>query len=214
MWPHFRHQFIFMFRNRGKKFATTLNQEFFFHAQRSTSFFSPHGWIEFTWNPLSSLERWLAVCGIIFMFLLTELSTFYLKFVLWVPPEHWIHGVRLFFLLLWGAVGLRETFQLLDDPNCEKLGRQSWVLLSVVITEVLICAKFGWKTITIPLPKSIALWWLAFGLGLLAYTFVKFEIFKPTKLAEPEKEQRIIHASPTRQPKQNANAAAANKKNA
>ena len=67
------------------------------------------------------------------MFLMTELSTFYLKFVLWVPPEHWIHAVRLFFLLLIGAVGLRETFQLLDDPECDKLGRQSWVLLGKVL---------------------------------------------------------------------------------
>ena len=47
---------------------------------------SPHGWIEFTWNPLSSLERWLAVLGIVFVFLLTELNTFYLKFVLSFPP--------------------------------------------------------------------------------------------------------------------------------
>ena len=57
------------------------------------------------------------------MFLLTELNTFYLKFVLWVPPEHWFNHVRLFILLLIGAVGLRETFQLLDDPDCDKLGR-------------------------------------------------------------------------------------------
>ena len=89
------------------------------------------------------------------MFLMTELSTFYLKFVLWVPPEHWMNGVRLFFLLLIGAVGLRETFQLMDDPECEKLGRQSWVLLAIVVTELLICVKFGWETITKPLPRSI-----------------------------------------------------------
>merc|ERR1719464_1679575 len=154
--------------------------------------FSPHGWIEFTWNPLSSLERWLAVIGIIFMFLLTELSTFYLKFVLWVPPEHLIHAIRLLFLLLWGAVGLRETFQLLDDPNFDKLGRQSWMLLCIVCTEVLICIKFGWETITKPLPRPIALWWLAFGFGLLAYTLVKFVLFKPTMLKEPEKEPEVL----------------------
>ena len=132
------------------------------------------------------------------MFLLTELSTFYLKFVLWVPPEHWLNGFRLGFLLLWGAVGLRETFQLLDDPEFEKLGRQSWMLLCIVCTEVLVCVKFGWDTITKPLPRPIALWWLAFGVGLVIYTFVKFVIFKPTKLKEPEKEQ-IVHGSPTRE---------------
>ena len=117
--------------------------------------FSPHGWIEFTWNPLSTLERWLAVIGIIFMFLLTELSTFYLKFVLWVSPNHWLNGVRLGFLLLWGAVGLREVFQLLDDPDYNKIGRQSWMLLCIVCTEVLICIKFGWETITKPLPRYV-----------------------------------------------------------
>lgn len=166
--------------------------------KRIVAQFSPHGWIEFTWNPLSSLERWLAVIGIIFMFLLTELSTFYLKFVLWVPPEHWIHGVRLGFLLLWGAVALRESFQLLDDPDFDKLGRQSWMLLCIVCTEVLICVKFGWETISIPLPRYIAFCWLAFGFGLLAYTLVKFVLFKPTMLKEPEKELVVDHGSPVR----------------
>jgi phosphatidylserine synthase 2 len=67
---------------------------------------------------------------------------------------------------LWGAVGLRETFQLLDDPECDRLGRQSWVLVAIVSTEFMICVKFGWATITKPLPRSIALWWLA-GLAFL-----------------------------------------------
>ena len=132
------------------------------------------------------------------MFLLTELSTFYLKFVLWVSPNHWLNGVRLGFLLLWGAVGLREVFQLLDDPDYNKIGRQSWMLLAVVITEVLVCVKFGWDTITIPLPRHIALWWMAFAGFLLVYTFIKFFIFKPTKLKEPEKDD-VVHGSPVRQ---------------
>ena len=70
------------------------------------------------------------------------------------------------------------------------------MLLIIVVTEVLICVKFGWETITKPLPKAIALWWLAFGFGLFAYTFVKFVLFKPTKLKEPEKE--VHHGSPVR----------------
>ncbi|CAB4062333.1 PTDSS2 [Lepeophtheirus salmonis] len=110
--------------------------------------FSPHGWIEFTWNPLSSLERWLAVL----------------------------------------AVCLRETFQLLDDPECDKLGRQSWVLLAVISTELLVCLKFGWDTMTKPIPKSILLWWLAGIVLIIFYTFVKFVILKPTRLPQPEKE--------------------------
>lgn len=49
-------------------------------------------------------------------FLLAELNTFYLKFVLWVAPGHWANLVRLILILPWGAVALREVFQFLDDP--------------------------------------------------------------------------------------------------
>ncbi len=106
--------------------------------------FGPYNWVEFEWRPLSSLGRWCATLGIVFLvsdrflnvseapatavtdyyppnvcsaqFTLTELNTFYLKFVLWVPPDHWLNLIRLFLVLSWGAVGLRETFQYLDDP--------------------------------------------------------------------------------------------------
>ncbi len=126
--------------------------------------------------------------SIIFLCLVTELNTFYIKFVLWFDPEHPINFVRLFFMCLWGAVGLRETFQLLDDPDCHKIGRQSWILASIIATECLICFKFGWETITKPIPGSIAVWWLV-GLGaLVIYTFVKFVVFKPSRLPQPEKE--------------------------
>ena len=33
------------------------------------------------------------------------------------------------------------------------------------------------------------MWWIAGLVGLLVYTLVKFELFKPTKLPKPEKEQ-------------------------
>ena len=146
------------------------------------------------------------------MFLITELNTFYLKFVLWWKPEHWLNGIRLFFMLLWGSVGLRETFQLLDDPDCDKLGRQSWVLAAIVSTEFLICIKFGWETITKPIPQSIMIWWIAGIAIIVLYTFIKFEIFKPPRLPRPEKEQvRIspVHLSSKQHPDGEADVAAA-----
>ena len=72
--------------------------------------------------------------------------------------------------------GLRETFQLLDDPDCTQLGRQSWCLIAIVVTELLICIKFGWATITQPLPRHIALWWVLGAFLLLAYTVIKVKI--------------------------------------
>ena len=48
--------------------------------------------------------RWVAILCITILFLITELNTFYLKFVLWVPPNHILNPIRLLFILLWGAV--------------------------------------------------------------------------------------------------------------
>ena len=84
--------------------------------------------------------------------------------------------------------GLRETFQLLDDPDCDKLGRQSWVLVAIVVTELLICIKFGWSTITKNLPRHIALWWVLGAGLLLIYTVIKFYLLKPDYIPKPEKE--------------------------
>ena len=116
--------------------------------------------------------------------------------MLWVPPDHWLNLVRLFLVLLWGAVGLRETFQVqvccfvpifriyfnreiyqyLDDPDCESFGRQSWVILAIVITEFLIVARFDWETITKPLPRHVLVFWICGIVILIAWTIWNFFI--------------------------------------
>ncbi|XP_035748948.1 phosphatidylserine synthase 2 [Egretta garzetta] len=78
--------------------------------------FTPYSWVKFEWKPASSLRRWLAVCGIIFVFLLAELNTFYLKFVLWMPPEHYLVLLRLVFFVNVGGVAMREIYDFMDDP--------------------------------------------------------------------------------------------------
>merc|ERR1719370_293899 len=118
---------------------------------------------------------------------------------MWVPPNHLLNPFRLLFILLWGAVALRETFELLDNPECDKLGRQSWVVITIVVTELLICIKFGWATITKPLPRHIAMWWVLGAALLLIYTVVKFYLLKPNHIPKPEKEN-IRMGSPVNTP--------------
>ncbi|MGH0127358.1 UNVERIFIED_CONTAM: hypothetical protein FKN15_039388 [Acipenser sinensis] len=49
-------------------------------------------------------------------FLLAELNTFYLKFVLWMPPEHCLVLLRLVFFVNVGGVAMREIYDFMDDP--------------------------------------------------------------------------------------------------
>jgi phosphatidylserine synthase 2 len=138
--------------------------------------FTPYVWTEFDWRPTSSIKRWFSMLLIIAMFLVAELNTFTLKFVLWIPPPHFLCLGRLVFFLFWGAVTMREVFQFLDDPHCKKIGTQTWLVVAVIITEVLITLKFDWSTFTKPLPQHVALAWIIGLVALAVWTLWNFYI--------------------------------------
>ncbi|RXG51919.1 Phosphatidylserine synthase 2, partial [Armadillidium vulgare] len=138
--------------------------------------FGPYVWVSYDWKPLSSLGRWFTTLAIIAIFLLTELNTFYLKFVLWIPPGHWINLIRLILILPWGAVAIREVFQYLDDPNCNEFGRQSWIFLSITATELFITFKFGIETMKLPFPRHIIYLWVGIFFLVALWTVWNFVI--------------------------------------
>ncbi|KAL5007110.1 hypothetical protein ScPMuIL_015916 [Solemya velum] len=160
--------------------------------------FTPYSWTDFDWKPTSSLKRWTAMLFIIAIFLLAELNTFYLKFVLWVPPEHYLCLGRLVFFLFMGAASMREAFQYLDDPTCKKFGRQSWLVIAVIITEFLITIRFDWETISKPLPRHISMFWSIGLVSLLLWTLWKFYIKKDVKHDIPEGDSLHTKHSPQR----------------
>ncbi|KAH8852767.1 Phosphatidylserine synthase 2 [Schistosoma japonicum] len=138
--------------------------------------FTPHRWTDFDWRPTGSLKRWLGTLVLGVVILTAELNTFYLKFVLWVPPPHFLCLGRLIFLILMGATAIREYFEYLDDPKCKRFGRQAWMLSSIIITELLIVMKFGWDVVTKPFPKHICIFWSLILTGLILWTFWHFYV--------------------------------------
>uniref|UniRef100_A0A672I033 Phosphatidylserine synthase n=1 Tax=Salarias fasciatus TaxID=181472 RepID=A0A672I033_SALFA len=139
--------------------------------------FTPYSWVKFEWKPASSLRRWLAVLGIIFMFLLAELNTFYLKFVLWMPPEHYLVLLRLVFFVNVGGVAMREIYDFMDDPKFhKKLGQQAWLVAAITVTEFLIVVKYDPNTIMLPIPFFIMQCWFLGILLILIWTLWRFFI--------------------------------------
>jgi phosphatidylserine synthase 2 len=53
---------------------------------------------------------------VLVIFLLAELNTFYLKYILWIPPPNLLCLGRLVFIWFVGAVAMRESFEYLDNP--------------------------------------------------------------------------------------------------
>uniref|UniRef100_A0A8B9XSX2 Phosphatidylserine synthase n=1 Tax=Bos mutus grunniens TaxID=30521 RepID=A0A8B9XSX2_BOSMU len=127
------------------------------------------------WKPASSLRRWLAVCGIILVFLLAELNTFYLKFVLWLPPEHYLVLLRLVFFVNVGGVAMREIYDFMDDRKLhKKLGQQAWLVAAITVTELLIVVKYDPHTLTLSLPFYIAQCWTLGSVLALTWTVWRF----------------------------------------
>jgi len=91
--------------------------------------------------------------------LMAELNCFYLKFVMWAKPDHPYVLGRLFFIAAMGAVSIREAYDYLSGITFE-IGQSAWIAISVIITEAMICVKFGWDTITTPFPQHIKIFWV------------------------------------------------------
>ncbi|KAI9328322.1 phosphatidyl serine synthase-domain-containing protein [Zopfochytrium polystomum] len=150
--------------------------------QRTIEQFTPHSWTSFQWKSLDSFKNYAAVIGLLTIELQLELNAFYLKYLLWIPSEHFINIARLvmYFFLCMPAV--REAYQYLTDKNCKKFGMHAWITTANILTEALICVKFGQGEFPNPTPKPVLIFWAIFLSCLAIYPLYAFVLKKKTKL--------------------------------
>nr|XP_053635160.1 phosphatidylserine synthase 2-like isoform X2 [Cherax quadricarinatus] len=80
-----------------------------------------------------------------------------------------------------------------------KFGRQSWLFLAIVTTELLIVVKFGWETVTIPFPSHVVTLWMTIFIILVLWTLWNFYIDPHTfKVDSEDVERRREHWSQVR----------------
>ncbi|KAJ1513543.1 hypothetical protein HMI54_014859 [Coelomomyces lativittatus] len=144
--------------------------------KRAMEQFTPHSWEKFDWGTTKSLKNFLAVILLLIAFLLCELNAFYLKYILWVPPAHWLNTYRVFLYFLCGIPATREAYQYLSDSLCKRIGIQAWLVVVMVCTEVLICIKFGSDMFPEPFPLPIIIFWTTFLAALVGYAIFHFGI--------------------------------------
>lgn len=153
--------------------------------------FSPYSWIQYDWCPMKSLKHWVISWLLIFVFEVGELSTFYLKYIFWIPAPNFLVLGRMVFMLLGSSVAVREGFEYLDNPLCKRFGTQCWVSWSIIFTEILIILKFDWYLVTKAPPPFIAGSWIAFGVFFIVWTGCHFYI-KPSTNLELSNEDKIF----------------------
>jgi len=141
-------------------------------AKRTMLQFTPASWTKVEWKPTSSLKRIFAVQVLIVCMHLEELNAFFLKYILWVPPECKLNLVR---LIIWAFVGvpcMRQIYSYLTDPHCKRIGHQTFLSLVVLLTELIVIVKFGEGEFPNPMPENVkiglATFLVLYGAGLAA----------------------------------------------
>ncbi|KAI9006199.1 phosphatidyl serine synthase-domain-containing protein [Gaertneriomyces semiglobifer] len=142
--------------------------------KRTVQQFSPHSWTEFNWEGTTTFKNFLAVILLLYLVLQCELNAFYLKYLLWLPPPHFLNLWRLILFFLMSLPATREAYQFMADRRCKRLGMHAWMATANIMTELLICIKFGQGEFPEPMPTPIKLAWVAFAVGLTVYAVMSF----------------------------------------
>jgi len=117
----------------------------------------------------------VSLTAVVWLFLIAEINSFYLKTLFWIPPPHWLNISRLIVLSFAAASSCAEYYMFTTDVNCVKIGQQAWVLVAIVATEILVVFKFSRDVITKVPPTSIILFWsivVSLWLGYAMHQFL------------------------------------------
>ncbi|PVZ97542.1 hypothetical protein BB558_006495 [Smittium angustum] len=153
--------------------------------KRAGAQFTPSSWTSFDWAPTQRLENYFGFIILIILFTLAELNVFYLKYLLWVPPEHFLVILRLSLVFLFGLPAVCEYYDFYSNPNVKKLGAHMWLTMATVLTELLIIFKFGAGEFPAPFPNIVIIGWsIAFSIVVL---FAVWQFFiKPRFFAQKQ----------------------------
>ncbi|ORZ03368.1 phosphatidyl serine synthase-domain-containing protein [Syncephalastrum racemosum] len=151
-------------------------------AKRAVQQFTPHDWTPFAWKALSSPKNYFGVVGLMTVTLQCELNCFYLKYLLWVPPEHPLNTYRLILMFLCALPAARDVYQYLADPENKRLGAHAWLLICNIMTESLICLRFAEGEFPVPAPMFVKVAWsIALFIIFIGFPVWRFIITSPSK---------------------------------
>ena len=123
---------------------------------KALSKFKPDVLIKYDWAMFGSLKRYLQVWFYIWFVLSVDAMNFFLKIVLWVPPESDLLKARVCIWAFTAIVCSKEYFIFIDDPNCKKVGPTFWLSVYTILIEYSIWIKYAMTEFTgVPFPGYV-----------------------------------------------------------
>jgi phosphatidylserine synthase 2 len=120
---------------------------------------------EFHFDWVGSWQRCLAVLLLVVLQQGSEISAFFLKFILWVPAEHNLNIVRLLIWFLLALPASRELYMYAADERCNRLHHNLWLGIAILSVETLINVKFATSErmfVGAAAPPLVKTFWLVF----------------------------------------------------
>ncbi|KAJ1933414.1 hypothetical protein EC988_009126, partial [Linderina pennispora] len=138
--------------------------------------FTPHSWTTYEWAPTERFKNFAGIVMFAVLIMLAELNVFYLKSLLWVPPEHPLVIARLALLFLFALPGAREYYEYYSNPQCKRMGAHCWMLIVTLLSELLIIVKFGRGEFTEPFPTYVIVFWACVAAVLVGFSVWRFAL--------------------------------------
>ncbi|KAG0767124.1 hypothetical protein G6F29_004134 [Rhizopus arrhizus] len=148
-------------------------------AKRAVQQFTPKEWTRYEWKTTSSPKNYFGTVLLLIVFLQCELNCFYLKSLLWIPPEHPLNTYRLILLFFFALPGAREVYQYVSDNSTQRLGAHAWLLIFNIMTETLICLKFSENEFHESAPIIVKIGWsiiVVFGIHLKTIKVIRLDL--------------------------------------
>ena len=127
--------------------------------KRAVLRFTPEAWSRIRWLDLDAThyKRFVGAVALLLGVQLMDLNGIYLQYVFRLPPRHSLVVFRLVLLPLIGAPSVQQLYLYITGRSYGRLGSQCWVYFAIVLSELVVLAKFGKEVMSEELRKSVAL---------------------------------------------------------
>lgn len=85
-----------------------------------------------------------------------------------------------------------RTADLAISRNCNRFGPHAWLVIANIMTETIICFKFGRDEFPNPAPRAVKIFWVIFLTFLVAYPVWQFW-YVPKREKRARKSQEVQH---------------------
>ncbi|KAJ1642252.1 hypothetical protein J3B02_001230 [Coemansia erecta] len=161
---------------------------------RAGAQFTPYSWTAYRWAPTRRFKNFVGIIFFAVLIMLAELNVFYLKSLLWIPPEHLLVTARLALLFLFSLPSAREYYEYYSNSRCKRMGAHCWMLIVTLVTELLIIVKFGRGEFTEPFPRMVVVFWSLVVAAIVGFSIWQFVLVPRLWPSKPTSESDAARA--------------------